>query len=349
MGVAGVEAQHHLALEGGLHEEVGEVIREDLDGTLAGVVKEVVADLSLDGGGDEAGIAVGDGITDVGGGGGLGGGQDAVVEEAQHHLLGNGEADLQKLLLLAAVDGQDAVAGELFDGLGEVVVHGVDRILLLRGLGGQRAVVEGKGAELLAVLGVVGHVLRDDVHGTLEGLFHSIDLLLGVNEAFRLHLDGGGVGLLLGQQKLRQRLQSPLTGNRGAGLSLGAEGAVDIVHLGDGHGTVDGGHDLGGQLALGVDEVLDLLLALFQIAQGGQTLLQSTEDSIVQATRDLLAVTGDEGDGIALVDEGDGLFDLVYGEVEFFGEGFDDGHKMGVLLDVLVCPMADGWSAVRED
>ena len=187
--------------------------------------------------------------------------------------------------------------------------------------------VEGESAELLAVLGVVGHILRDDVHGTLEGLRGGIDFLFGVNEAFRLHLDGGVVGLLLRQNDLRQRFQSPLTGNRCAGLSLGTEGTVDIVHLGDGHGAVDGGHDLVGELALGVDEALDLLLALLQIAEGSQSLLQGTEDGIVQASRDLLTVTGDEGDGIALVNEGDGLFDLVYGEIEFFGEGFDDGHR----------------------
>ena len=332
MGVSGVEAHHHLALERGLHEQVGEVVREDLDRALAGGIEQVVADLALDGGRDEACVAVCDGIPHVGHGGGVGGGQHAVVEEAQHGLLGHGQTDLEEFLLLAAVDGEDAVAGELLDWLTELVVHGVDRVLLLGGTCGQRAVVEGQRAELLAELGVVGHVLRDDVHSALEGFLRGLDLLFGVNVGFGLYLDGRGVDLLLGKDELCQRLQAPLAGDRCAGLALGTEGAVDVVHFGDGHGAIDGRRDLVGQLALGVDEVLDLFLTLLQVAQSGQTLIQGAEDIIIQASRDLLAVTGDEGDGVALVDEGNGLFHLVGGEIEFLGQGFDDGHGVGFLL-----------------
>ena len=104
-------------------------------------------------------------------------------------------------------------------------------------------------------------------------------------------------------------------------------GAVDIVDLGDGDGRVDGGDQLVGQLALRLNEILDLLTALFDIAQIIQPLLKRTQYGVIKTPRDLFAVTRDEGDGVALVNESDRLFDLIDRKVQFFGECFDNVHE----------------------
>ncbi len=313
VGVPGVETQHHFSLQGRGHEQVAEVVRKDLDGALTSVLEQVIADLALDGGGDEAAVTVGHGGDHIGFGGGGMRSQHTTEQEAGHDLLGNGEGDLQKLLFLAAVDGQNAVAGNLFDRLGIVVVGGVYRVLLLGGFGGNGAVFHRKSAEFLAVLGVVRHVLGDDVHGALQGLLGGVDLPLGVDVSLGLEFNGGVIGLELRHNEGGQRFQPPLTGNRGAGTALGPIGAVDVVHLGDGMGVVNGKNQLGGEFALRVDVVFDFILTPFQIAQSRQTLVKGTQDIVVQTPRNLFAVAGDEGDGVALVNQSHGFFDLVGG------------------------------------
>ena len=59
---AGVHAQHAVPLEGRLHQEVLEILGEHLDGVALGVVGGVGADLAQDGGREEAGQAVLDGL-----------------------------------------------------------------------------------------------------------------------------------------------------------------------------------------------------------------------------------------------------------------------------------------------
>ena len=90
-----------------------------------------------------------------------------------------------------------------------------------------------------------------------------------------------------------------------------AVGTVNIVHLGESLCGIDGCNKLLGQLALAVDEVLYLLLALFNISQIGELLLKVTEHRIVKASRNLLTVTGNEGDSVSLVNKCHGLCNLI--------------------------------------
>ena len=350
VGVTGVKAQHHLALEGRGHEQMPEVIREDLDRALAGGVKEVVSDLTLNRGGDQAGIAIRHGVHDVGLGGGGHGGHDAIEEEAHHNVLGDGEGDLEELLLLTAVDGEDAVTGDLGKGLCILVVGSVNRVLLAGGTGDHRAVCQSQGADLLAELGVIRNVLGDNVHCTLQGILHGGHFSLGIDECLGRHLNGGVIGLALLQNEGGEGLESPLACHRCAGLALGAVGAVNIVHLGHGCGQINGTDELGGELSLTVNEGLDLLLALFQITQGGQALVKGTQDVIVQTSRNLFAVTGDKGDGIALVDEGNRLLHLIDREIQFFCQCFNDVHIY--LLDfasTVLCLVQRADLVIREE
>ena len=144
VGIAGVEAQHDLTLEGRLHKQMGEVIREDLDRAFTGVVKEIVSDLTLNGGSNESVIAVCHCRADILHGGRGSRRDDTVEKEIYRHIFGDGEGDLQKLFLLASVDGQNSVTGQFFHGLGILVVHGIHGIRLgVRRLGAQNTVFKG--------------------------------------------------------------------------------------------------------------------------------------------------------------------------------------------------------------
>jgi len=71
------------------------------------------------------------------------------------------------------------------------------------------------------------------------------------------------------------------------------------------------------------------LLALLQVAQVFQAGLDSSELLLIQPAGDLLAVAGDEGYGVVLVQQLDGAGDLIGIEAQFLGDGGDDemfGH-----------------------
>ena len=94
------------------------------------------------------------------------------------------------------------------------------------------------------------------------------------------------------------------------GLALGLVGPVEVLQrLQRGRG-VQLGRQLVGQLALRVDLGLDGLAALGQLAQVLQPRLDLADLHLVQPAGDLLAVAGDEGDRVAVVEELDRGGDL---------------------------------------
>jgi len=55
-----------------------------------------------------------------------------------------------------------------------------------------------------------------------------------------------------------------------------------------------------------------------------QALLQGSQGGVVHGAVEFFTVTGDEGNGVALVQEGDDVFYVVFGLVQFLGQEFDD-------------------------
>ena len=336
MRVAGIKAQYNLPLERRLHEQVPEVVREHLDGALTGGVKQIVPDLALNGGGYQPVVRIGDGFPHVRLRRRAVAGQHPVVQVSQHDILRHRQRHLEELLLLAAVDGKDAVPGQLAERLGEIIVHGIHRILLLGGFAGQRAGVKGQAAQFTPIIGIVRHLLRHDVHGSLQGGGNIRHLAFGIHKTCRLLLDGRRIALFLREQQDRQILQSPLPRDRGTGLALGAEGAVDVVHLGDGGGTLNGCANLLGQLALRADQILHLLLPLGKVAQCCQLFVQRAQDAVVQTARDLLAVPGNEGNGVPFVDQLYRFSDLLRSQVQLLCQCLYDIHLLSLRFSFVV-------------
>ena len=106
--------------------------------------------------------------------------------------------------------------------------------------------------EALADVGIVGDHLGDDIRRAGQCVLHSLHTLLGVNTLLGQHLGRGQV-LSLGEEQQCQGLQALLPGGSGAGAALLLIGAVEILHLGQGLGPVDGGGKLVGELSLGFD------------------------------------------------------------------------------------------------
>ena len=76
-------------------------------------------------------------------------------------------------------------------------------------------------------------------------------------------------------------------------------------------GGVDGGGEFLRQLALFLDRPLHRLPAFRQVPQVLEALLQIPQGGVVHGAVKLLAVAGDEGNGVALVQKADHVFHMA--------------------------------------
>ena len=229
---------------------------------------------------------------------------------------------------------------QLVHRLSEVIIGGVNAVFSLFVLldpGGLDAAVDTHQiAYPLAHLGIVGDLFCDDVLGTLQGGLGILYALFGVDKGL-CQFQGGFAQLLTQQQRLCQRLQTLFPCHTGAGLALGAEGAVNIVNFGKGGGLVQCGRHLFRQIALRLDELADFLPAGIQIAEILQLVGDLTDQLVIHGTVHFLAVTGDKGDGISLVQQGDDIGNIVLTDVEFFCN--DNCVRHDLLLSGIVLPL----------
>ena len=203
------------------------------------------------------------------------------------------------------VDGQHPVALQAAHRLGEVVVQAVDRVLLLGGHRAQHAVFLQHGPQPLADGSVIGEALGQNVAGALEGLLPGFHTLLradiGGGQLQGALPQGAALGVLPRQEQLGQGLQPLFPGHPGAGAALGPVRPVEVLHLRQSGGALQGGGQLRGELALLLDGLPHLAPALLQAPQVGQTVRQLPDGLVVHGAVALLAVAGDEGHGVALV------------------------------------------------
>ncbi len=165
---------------------------------------------------------------------------------------------------------------------------------------------------------MLGHLLHQDVAGTLEG---GLDVgHLGTEIGGRLGLRVPAVR----QQAGGQGLEAVLARDLALGAALGLEGQVEILELGLGGGGGDPGGKLGRQLALGLDRFADGLAPGIELAQVGQPLLELAQLGIVQAAGRLLAVAGDERHRRALVQERYRRAHLLGPGADLLGDDADD-------------------------
>ena len=163
------------------------------------------------------------------------------------------------------------------------------------------------------------------VVGPSEGVGHGLYSLAGVDVVLGGGHRGGAV-LPLGEQQLGQGLQSLFPGHGGPGAALLLIGAVQVLQLRQGLGPVQGGGELLRQLSLAFDGFFHRLPALLQAPEVLEPLLQGAEGGIVHGAVQFLAVPGDEGDGVALVQQPDNVFHVLWIFVKFLGQCLNNVH-----------------------
>ena len=330
VAVARIQAHGDKPLHRGLHQQGLEVEAEHLDSPLVGLLGEGIADLPLQGGLQQPVPGV------------VRRGADKLHgRPAGHHRPAHGDAGglavqlhahLQNVLPLAPVDGQHLMAHDPPHRGLKVIVQPVDAVLrlLLRRPGHQRSPAQVQLPQALADGGVVGDGLGDDVAGPLEGGLRRLHPLVRVDEI---------LGQLLGihrgthgEQGLRQRLQPLLLRHGGPGAPLGLVGQVQVLHLRQGGGGVNGGGQFFCQLALALDGGLYLLPPLVQVAQVLQPVGQGAQGGVVHGPVELLAVAGDKGNGVALVNEGDHVLNIALLLAQLSGQNLDHGFHWDAPL-----------------
>ena len=138
----------------------------------------------------------------------------------------------------------------------------------------------------------------------------------------------------VGKQLVGQRLQPRFAGHHALGAALGLEGQVQVFQLLFGGRGVDGGQQFGRHLALLGDAFDHGGAAVFQLAQIAQARLQLAQLDVVQAAGHFFAVTGDEGDGGAAIEQFHGGLDLLRADTDFSGQlGQDFLHRSVTSLD----------------
>ena len=298
--VAGVQTHDRFAADGRLQKQLAQIIAKDLNCALGSGIGQLAAQLVFKAGMNEAAVGVaGGGIHKLGAfAAGLFAGEHP-ADDARGTLGVDLNRDLQKALALAAVQCQHAVAGDLVQRLGVVVVLGVDAVLVL-GLGAgdtaKRAVVA---AQLGAAGGIIGDRLGNNIlcPGQRRG---------GIGDLVVEVVRGGLLGVkcgVLAEDGRGQRLQTARLGDAGAGLALGLIRAVDVLDLGEGFRLGQCGGQLGRHRALLGDGGRDLILALIEAAEVFEAIPEVTQDLVIHRARGFLTVAGDKRDRIALVDQ----------------------------------------------
>ena len=311
-----VQAQRR-ALPGGRGEQqVAQVAGEDLDGLGLGALLQAHAGVQRRGHLELGAPAEADGLVDP-----LGFGQ---VEGAADHALVDGvvagvDAQLQDAFGLTAQDGQHAVAGHGLQRFGVLEIVAVLRAGLLLALDDARRRLPGRPhalADIADQVGVGGERLDENRAGAVQRVLR-LGEALGDVPGRQLRRVGGRVR----QQVVEKRLETGLAGDVGLGAALLLERQVEVLQPRLRVARQDQRAQVVGELALFLDGCEHRGLAVLEFAQVGQPFLDGAQLAVVEAAGGLLAVAGDEGHGVALVEELHGGGDVRLIHPEFAGDG----------------------------
>ena len=132
---------------------------------------------------------------------------------------------------------------------------------------------------------------------------------------------GFGVGRRVVDKLLLQRLEPGLARDVRLGLAALFVGQVEVLHARLRVRAEDRLLQLVGEFALLLDAFQHGLLALGEFEQVGVALLDVAQLRVVEAACGLLAVAGDERDGVALGEQFQRLLDLVVPHIDFVRDG----------------------------
>lgn len=262
------------------------------------------------------------------------------------------EGGAESAFFFAALDGEEAVGGDGFEGFFEVVV-----LLELAGLffefgggfGGEDAVVEEAFADKGADIGVFGEVFGDDIASAEQGFVGGGDLFGGIDK-------GGGFGFgvaLVGlcEDAFGEGGESAFAGDDRTGAAFGFEGEVEIFEFSFVVDSEQTGAEFVGEFALFGDGGEDGLSALFEFDEIGVAFLDGADLDFIEGLGDFFAVACDERDGVSVFKEAEGGEDAWGGELSF-GDKKRNGIKSVALshaLCSLCCACFDACPPRRTD
>lgn len=166
-------------------------------------------------------------------------------------------------------------------------------------------------------VGLLGKAFGQNVAGAVQGGFGRIDLGFGIQIAFGQRQR---VGILLGQNGVRQRLQAGFAGNLGTGTTLGLVMARTSLPDAAWCQPPEWLAPARASVFLLADRFQNGMTTRLHIAQIDQAHFQITQDIIVQAASRFLAVTGNKRDRGPVVQELDRRGGLLDADVQFRGQ-----------------------------
>jgi hypothetical protein len=230
---------------------------------------------------------------------------------------------LEGVLLLAAVDRQDAVRRDGTHRLLELEVVLVLQPLPLRQLlalgGAELARLPQQEAHRRPYVGRLGDQLGEDVLRARQHVVGRVQLLLRVDHGGQ-HFRQVGHRRVGAPDRRGERLQAALPGHRRQRALLRLVGEVEVFEPLGGVGGQDRLAQLVGEFALPLDALEDRVLAVGQLAELADALLDGADDLLVEAAGALLAVAGDERDGVALVEQLHHAFHLHLADLQVLGD-----------------------------
>ena len=167
---------------------------------------------------------------------------------------------------------------------------------------------------------VIGKVFGDNVQGTGNGLFRCSDTFFLIDKVFGEFLD---ILTVLGEDSLSQRVQTLFPGYGASGAALLLIWPVQVLHLRHGGSGIDCLGQLLGQLTLILDGFFYFIPSLLQIPQVGEPGLQVPQGGVVHGPMHFLPVSGDKGNGVALIDEVHHIFNVLLLLSQFLSQNFD--------------------------
>ena len=266
------------------------------------------------------------------------------------------ELGVEDFQLPPAKHRQRAVAGHAANGLVVVVVvaklgHlGVLLVLAGSQLALQQALLPQPFAQGLHQRRVFGPALAEDVAHAVQHGGHGGEVFAAL-AFFGLHKRLGRLLRVergVGKQLVGQRLDAEFARNLALGAALGLVGQVQVFQLLLGGRGLDGGAQLGRELALFFNAFEDGGAALVQLAQIAQARFQLAQLGIVQAVGGLFAVTGDERHGGAAVQQVDGRLHLTGLHANFTGNLFNNGKSHKLLYPVTHTVVVQIWKKTRS-
>ena len=157
----------------------------------------------------------------------------------------------------------------------------------------------------LADIGPLAEVVGDDVPHAEEHVGHGRHLGIGIDEVGGPGVEIGDCGRR-GQDLSGERLKPPLPRDLGERELAGLAGEVNVLELLGPLGTNDASLELVRQLALPLDGSQDRLLAVGELSGAGNALRDPPDRLLIEASRLVSPIPGDEGNRVAAVEQFDG-------------------------------------------